>query len=538
MSDDEKNQARKDYQAALQRREEYEQAVKARSQSPEFLAAPQELAKTVRDLESRGLLQYNAQVRRYDLHPVVRGIAAGRLRQAEKEHYGQCVVDHFSQQAHSPYEQAETLEDIRDGLHVVRTLLQMGRYQKACDAYRGDLANALAFNLEAHAETLSLLRPFFPIGWDTLPDGLDPSDGAYLANYAALALDGTGESEEALAAYGACLQASLQQEHWSYVRALLNNIAAVLACGNRLAKQERCLLLALDLATILDDKEHLFRARLSRFSQLVNIGRWTEAEAIWQLLDPMGRDWSRARYRPGNAEYAYAKLRFCQGDMTLAHLAHAEHLARKGKSRETIRNLHRLRGQWQFEQGRYAPAADTLHEAVRMARQVGQTDQRAEALLALAKFHLNHLPNPRDQAERLAKAKAPDDRTLAELWLCIGDHEQATKNALAAYKSAWADGEPYVHRYELNKARALLERLGADIPDLPPYDPAKDEKLPWEDDVAAAIDKLRAEKQAEKKPPNKPEKKTTQKVKKKAKKTSPKKATKKTKKPAHKSTQE
>ncbi|MCH7849905.1 MAG: hypothetical protein IIB53_16275, partial [Planctomycetes bacterium] len=35
-----------------------------------------------------------------------------------------------------------------------------------------------------------------------------------------------------------------------------------------------------------------------------------------------------------------------------------------------------------------------------------------------------------------------------------------------------------------------------EIPDLPPYDPAKDEKLPWEDGVAAAIEKLRAEVEA------------------------------------------
>ena len=42
----------------------------------------------------------------------------------------------------------------------------------------------------------------------------------------------------------------------------------------------------------------------------------------------------------------------------------------------------------------------------------------------------------------------------------------------------------------------MLEKLGAEIPKLPPYDPAKDEKLPWEDKVAAAIEKLRAEKEA------------------------------------------
>lgn len=82
---------------------------------------------------------------------------------------------------------------------------------------------------------------------------------------------------------------------------------------------------------------------------------------------------------------------------------------------------------------------------------------------------------------------------------------RAGHHALEAYTWAWADGEPYVHRYELNKARALLEKPGAEIPNLPPYDPAKDEKLPWEDDVAAAIEKLRAKKEAEDNEPSEPD---------------------------------
>jgi hypothetical protein len=84
MSDDQKKQAQQRYQAALQRRKEYEQALAARLQSPEFRAAPQELAKTVRDLARRGLLQYDGQAKRHDLHPVVHGIAAEGLRQEDK----------------------------------------------------------------------------------------------------------------------------------------------------------------------------------------------------------------------------------------------------------------------------------------------------------------------------------------------------------------------------------------------------------------------------------------------------------------------
>jgi hypothetical protein len=133
-----------------------------------------------------------------------------------------------------------------------------------------------------------------------------------------------------------------------------------------------------------------------------------------------------------------------------------------------------------------------------MARAVSTIDAEAETQLALARFHLGQLTDPRREAEQLAQAREPAPNALAELWLAIGDREQANKHALAAYQRAWSNGEPYVWRYELNKATALLKQLGTETPSLPPYDPAKDEKTPWEDKVAAPIEKLRAEKEADK----------------------------------------
>ncbi len=132
-----------------------------------------------------------------------------------------------------------------------------------------------------------------------------------------------------------------------------------------------------------------------------------------------------------------------------------------------------------------------------MAREIGDPATRSEPQLALANFHLGRLSDPRVEAEQLAGIEGVDQGPLAELWLAIGDHEQARKHAIAAYKDAWADGEPYVYRYQLSKAAALLERLGVPVPELPRHDPEKDDKLPWEDEVAAAIEKLRAKKEKE-----------------------------------------
>lgn len=188
LNDDEKTERRKHYEQALVSRKTYEQALKDWRESAEIQAAPKKLAETVRDLERRGLLQYDGHVRRYDLHPVVRGVAAGGMKAEEKESYGQRVVDYFSSLPHRPYREAKTMEDVANGLHVVRTLLKLGHNQQAADAYLGDLARALLFNLEAHVETLSLLRPFFIAGWDELPKDVKGSDAAFLANEAAIAL--------------------------------------------------------------------------------------------------------------------------------------------------------------------------------------------------------------------------------------------------------------------------------------------------------------------------------------------------------------
>lgn len=268
----------------------------------------------------------------------------------------------------------------------------------------------------------------------------------------------------------------------------------------RPSEAERCRTLALNLASLIDDPEALFVARLFLFGTLAERGEHAKAEELWQLLDPMGRTWSRASYRPGRAEHAYAQSCFWQGALSEDKLTHAERLAREANNRPIVRGLHGLRGEWQLSQCAWLPAAESLNEAVRMAHEVGKTDARSEIQLTLAKLSLGHLADPNQEVARLAQAKEPFQRGLAELWLALGDENRAKDYALAAYKWAWADGEPYVHRYELNKSRALLERLGVEVPNLPPYDPKRDEKLPWEDDVVAAIERLRAKKAMEEQP--------------------------------------
>lgn len=490
-------QAKRNHNASRAPQEGIQQALKAWRESPEYREASSKLADTVRDLEQRGLLQYDSRTRRHDLHPVVRGVAAGGMKIRDRERYGRRVVDHFSALTHSPYKDARTLEDVAPGLHIVRTLLKLGRLQESANAYRDDLSNALLFSLEAHVEVLSLLRPFFPAGWGDLPQEVDQMVASYLTHMAAIALSGCNEPELALAAMGAGLQSDLERERWDWASVGLYNMAASLSDQNLPAKSLHATNLVIELDSVLDSKGRLFKSRLSLYLCRSKIGRREAAEETWRLLGPIGHRWSRAWYRHGDAEGCFAVAQFWLGTLHENHLTAAAGLAEKDNNRATLRALHRLRGTWRLAQKEWRLAAASFEEAVRMARERRLPDNEAEAGLALAKFHLGRLGTAdeiRLEAERLERQRNPHHRYLALLWRAIGDNAEAEKQALAAYKWAWADGEPYVNRYELTKTTELLQEMNVPVPVLPPYDPAKDEPFPWEADVRAAIDKLRAEK--------------------------------------------
>jgi len=479
-------------------RKEYENSLKAWRESAGVRAALAALTRTVSDLEQRGLLQHDAQENHHDLHPVVRGVAAGGMKAEEKERHGQRVVDHFSAQSHNPYEQAQCIEDLNSGLHVVRTLLKLGHFQQAADAYRGDLARALLFNLEAHADVLSLLRPFFPAGWGEVPMEMSPLAATDLANEAAIALDNSGEYHEALVSFGASLQVDLERKNWNGLGCILLNVVVNLRNQNLNAKSHSVAALALELTTIAGLNEILFMNRLWVYAMQSRLGQWQAAKETWRHLDPMGRGWLRAAYRQGRAEEYFAQAQFWLGTLKEEHLTAATTLAAQDNNRITLRSVHRLRGSWRLEQRNWAQAAASFQKAVRMARERGLVDEESETGLALAKFHLGQLTedDTRSEAERLARMRQPAHRILALLWLGLGDNDQARHHALAAYHWAWGQGEPYVHRYELTKTTELFQQMKVPIPNLPHYDPDKDEPFSWEADIRAAIEKLRAEKEA------------------------------------------
>jgi tetratricopeptide (TPR) repeat protein len=317
-----------------------------------------------------------------------------------------------------------------------------------------------------------------------------------LAAHAAIALTHCDESMEAISAACACLSCAVAAQYPAGATNHLRTISSGLEGLNQLARALRATTQALDLSTNIGDQQQLFLSRLWCMRVHSLLGHWARAEELWELLDSMGRGWSRDQYRPGMAEYAFALFQFWRGTLQEEHLATAERLSTEGKSPVTVRKIHWLRGMWLLEKGNWEGAAASCREALRLARAAGVTVGSCETGLAWAKFHLGQLVEPRREVERLARLRRAESCHLAQLWLALGEIELAKDCALTAYTRAWADGEPYVRRYQLVQATELLHQLGIPLPKLARYDEAKNERLPWEADVDIAIETLRGQLQA------------------------------------------
>jgi tetratricopeptide (TPR) repeat protein len=273
---------------------------------------------------------------------------------------------------------------------------------------------------------------------------------------------------------------------------IINDINSIVGEQSSLSLWGRGIKLAIDLAQVTGDERQLFTSYFNWYRYLIETSRWKEADTTWQILKDTNAQHNPFSY--GYIELVHGGSIFRRGQLKEEYWLVVEGLIKSGNSDRTLRQFYQGRGAWWLEQDDWQQAITSLQEALRMARERSIPDTASETGLALAKFQIGQLDQPRDEAQRLAEARKPAHGILARLWSSIGDLEQARRHALAAYKEAWADGEPYVYRYRLTRASELLTQLGVPIPKLPDYDPAGDIPRLWEAEVAAAIDKLRKEK--------------------------------------------
>jgi hypothetical protein len=251
----------------------------------------------------------------------------------------------------------------------------------------------------------------------------------------------------------------------------------------RFALEERLVGFASDLAQVHYDHHADLSLKLTKYRQLSRLGRFAEADAQWADLEKVTELGEKAIA----AHHRVLSLHL-RGELTEDELRNAEELNRGVGSALGCRDLCALRGWWLSDAQEWLAAKDTLNEAVALAHKVGKTDRRSEIRLALARHHLGEAIQLHEIADQFSRSSDPSlYLPLALLWLAAGDGHQAGVHATAAYKWAWADGAPYIHWYECERARALLAQLGATVPAMPSFNSAQSPVLPWEADMVRAI---------------------------------------------------
>jgi len=471
-------QAQRAYQDRLN---SYQQAETLRRQWKKAVSAPDQvkaLDETVRDLERRGLVQYDRTGRSYDLHPVVRGVVSGRMEREETAEIGQQVVDYFNSVPHSPWADAESLVDLEPGLEVVRVLLRMGKFSEAFDAYGGDLADALLHNVDAASERQALLAPFFPDGWENDPVNLPPTYRSYVKNAAALVLI-KEDPATALNILDQTAADAIRRSDDKNLVVSIRNMCSVLFEMNRLAEWERLVRLSYVFAQETNNRELAFTTTVILFSCLTHLGMYEEAERLWPSLEQAGRNWSRTVYLPGDAETLRAANLFAQGRLDKSAIDHAMEVAHAGRNRSAVIELCAFRGEFHLAHGDAREGRDSLKQAVEMSRMHGSLDVGLEADWIRAALLAGDPIDARSEAERLLEPKPDDALSIAKLWEAIGDYDRSLQFAREAAAWSIADGIPYVHFWALEEVSMLFRRLNETPPKAERYE-GSIERRPWE----------------------------------------------------------
>jgi tetratricopeptide (TPR) repeat protein len=476
----------------------YRRAVEEYNASDEVRQALPKLIAGLKDLEQRGLLQWDRKKNSYDLHPVVRGYAFDVLEQTERAEISNRIVDHFQSKPQDLYADARTLADVHQSIRIFRALVQAGRFDEALSFYKGNFSNALLFSVGAPHEVLALIKPFFPDGFGKPAPALTSQDNQeYFLASAGIALRDLNllaDAREALTAgLHICLVAIRKP---ASVDAHLSGLAEVCFREGRIYSAITMYRLALDLARALEDKERIAKKQIQMMRSYYLTGLFEQAEAAYNAFQQLPTPTSYAMYRPGDAEESLCQLRFYQGILTDAQLDEAETVAQAG-SRRTRTDLVRLRGELALQRGDSFLAIAMFERAIEMQLAVGLPIATLEALLARAKAIAGDHEQARAICDRLHELARPPHVELALAYIEIGEPEKALHHALAGYSWAWADGPPYSLWYELEQCRAVLRRLGQPEPALPAFDPNAVEPVSYEDEIRQFIAELKKDHDSE-----------------------------------------
>ena len=147
------------------------------------------------DLVDRGLLHFDQQNKKFDLHPIVRHYAYDRLTTPERIKTHERLVNYF--EAVPKPAKVQTLEDLAPVIELYHHMVRAGNLDEARKLYYDRLQNAIYFQFGAYQLEIELLRALFLDGEDKPPRLKDESDQAWTLNQLSASYALSGQSRHA-----------------------------------------------------------------------------------------------------------------------------------------------------------------------------------------------------------------------------------------------------------------------------------------------------------------------------------------------------
>jgi tetratricopeptide (TPR) repeat protein len=446
------------------------------------------LQASLHDLINRGLVQQDNRTTRpgqrvatFDLHPIVRRYAYGRMTGADRTTAHGQLRDYFA--AVPASEKVTTLDDLTPVIELYHHMVRSGQYDEARELFRDRISKATYYQLGAYQLQIELLRALFPQGEDQPPQLKNESAQAWTLAALANSYSLSGQSRSAVPLFELVVGIYERQENKQYLAIGLGNLAIQQISIGALEAAEGNLRRRIALCREIEDEfnEAIGHKQLGR--PLAYRGAWAEAEAEFAIalnLDEKGAaiqgqviTWAYSslaallRVRAGESQVAEVALAAAVRSLGLTQ-AREEEVGRPN-ARDYVR-AHWLLGAAHRVNDNLAQSDTHLSDALTRCRTINLVEFEADILLDLARLRADQ--EQTDEALSLAQAAlAITDRSgyvlqgadlqlfLAQQALAQGDRAQALTHAQLARQLATCDGGDYVYRVAYDEAGAILAQL-------------------------------------------------------------------------------
>jgi tetratricopeptide (TPR) repeat protein len=442
------------------------------------------------DLEDRGLLGWDRRANRYDLHPIVRGVAWSGLSEVSKRRVYGALREYFERLPSVEFEKVDSLDDLAPTIELYNALIGLGRYEDAYVVFRDRLENATHFRLGASRFRAGLLEAFFPDGLGHPPRLAGPEHQAFALNSLAGSYHLSGRPSAAVPLYQRQNTDQGTAGSFNNLAIGMGNLAEVLRLTGKPRESEtaarRVLGIWRELGNTLREGNDLLMLVFNLTARGADLDSRRALERASRLLALRHTSWSER-----SISVVLAQRALWLGDGTAARQSadRAWKLADGLRVERACVNAARLQGEAALVSDDLQFAAERLHHSLTRARTVDLVEEELPSLTALAELHRRQ-NNPTAAGELLDQVWEPAERgpypmfhadalnVLAQIERDAGNTSAAIRAATEAYTKAWCDGPPFAYHWGLEKARAHLAALGAPEPPLPPFDESKYEPMP------------------------------------------------------------